>query len=87
MNGRLIIAGFIVLIIGGLVYTLVPYTSSTHYEMHTTGANTEYTTSSTTTGSSPIGTVVMFIGFTIVVVGLFYKPQKAEVTKIEQEDP
>jgi flagellin-like protein len=88
MNRRLIIAGFIVLIIGGLLYTLVPYTSTSHYEMQTDGtANTKYTTSTTTTGNSPLGTVVMFIGFTIVVVGLFYKPQKAEPPKIEQENP
>jgi uncharacterized membrane protein len=88
MNGILIIVGFIVIIIGGLLYTLVPYTSTMHYEMQTDETHTtEYTTSTTTTGNSPLGMVVMFVGFTIVVVGLFYKPQKAEAAKIGQENP
>jgi flagellin-like protein len=82
MHGMIIIAGFIVLIVGGLVYTLVPYTSNMSYKMQTEDHISEYTTTTTTTGNSPLGTVVMFIGFTIVVVGLFYKPQKAEAPKI-----
>jgi uncharacterized membrane protein len=87
MHGMLIIAGFIVLIVGGLGYTLLPYTSTTSNKMQAGNMTSEYTTTTTTTGSSPLGTVVMFVGFTIIIVGLFYRPQKAEAPKIMQENP
>lgn len=78
MNRIFIVAGFIVLIIGGLLYTFVPHTTTVHYEMLTNEHTTEYTSTTTTTGNNPLGAVVMFIGFTIVVVGLFYKPQEVK---------
>jgi len=87
MHEMLIIVGFIVLIVGGLVSTLVPYTSTMSYKMQTDDNITEYTTTTTMTGNSQLGTVVMFVGFTIAVVGLFYKPQKAEEPKIMQQNP
>jgi uncharacterized membrane protein len=87
MHGMIIIAGFIVLIVGGLGYILLPYTSTASNKMQAGNMTSEYTTTTTTTGSSPLGTVVMFVGFTIVVVGLFYKPQKAEAPKTEQQNP
>ena len=75
MNKTVIVAGFIILFVGGLLYTLLPYTTTMHtsYETDTDGHDMRYTT--TTTGHNPIGTVMMFIGFTVVVVGLFYKPE------------
>jgi len=83
MNRTFIVAGFIILVVGGLVYTLLPYTTTMHYEMQTDDHGTEYTSTNTTTGTNPIGTVVMFIGFTVVVVGLFYKPEAAQAQKLE----
>jgi len=56
------------------------------YEMQSNEHPIEYTTTTTTTGS-PLGAVVMFIGFTIVIVGLFYKPEVARAPEIEQENP
>ncbi len=86
MNPRIIVIGFIVLLIGGFVYTLVPFTTTTHYEANIGGNSTvENTTSTTTTGTSPIGTIIMIIGFTTIVVGLFYSLQKPEPPKTEQE--
>ena len=82
MNRMLIVAGFIVLFVGGLMYTLVPYTSTMHYEMQSNEHTTEYTTTTTMTGNSPLGAAVMFIGFTIVVVGLFYKAERVEASEI-----
>jgi len=87
MKIMFIIVGFIILFVGGLVYTLVPYTSTMRYEMQSNEHPTEYTTTTTTTGNSPLGTVVMFIGFTIVIVGLFYKPEVAKAPEIKQENP
>jgi flagellin-like protein len=56
--------------------------------MQTDGLGMEYTatTNTTTTGNNPIGTVVMFIGFTVVVVGLFYKPEVAKAQEMKQEN-
>jgi len=87
MNRMFIVAGFIVLVVGGLVYTLLPYTSTMHYDMQSNEHPTEYTYTTTTTGNSPLGAVVMFIGFTIVVVGLFYKPEVVKAPEIEQQNP
>ena len=83
MNKVFIVAGFIVLFVGGLVYTFVPYTATMHYNMQSNEHITEYTTTTTTTGNSPLGAAVMFIGFTIVVVGLFYKPEVAKAPEVE----
>ena len=84
MNKMFIVAGFIVLFVGGLVYTLVPYTSTMHYDMQSNEHPTEYTITTTTTGNSPIGAAVIFIGFTIVVVGLFYNPEVVKAPEREQ---
>lgn len=75
MNRMLIVVGFIVLIAGGVIYTFLPYTTTARYEIEMDGDRSQ-TTTSTTTGHSPLGAAVMFIGFTIVVVGLFYKPEE-----------
>jgi flagellin-like protein len=83
MNTMFIVAGFIVLFVGGLVYTFVPYTTTMHYNMQSNEHTTEYTTTTTTTGNSPLGAAVMFIGFTIVVVGLFYKPEVAKAAEVD----
>lgn len=72
MNKHLIILGFIVLFLGGLTYAYLPHTSV----METKMVEMTYTVTTTTTGNSPLGAVVMFIGFTIVVVGLLYKPEE-----------
>ena len=64
MNKNLIVAGFIILFAGGLLYTLLPYSSFPCAWW----------------SESPIGTIVMFIGFTLVVVGLFYKPEAEKIT-------
>ncbi len=88
MKIMFIIVGFIILFVGGLVYTLVPYTSTMRTELQTNEHTpTEYATSTTTTGNSPLGAVVMFIGFTIVIVGLLYKPEVAKAPEIKQENP
>jgi len=77
VNKKLIILGFIVLFLGGLTYTYLPYTSVMETEMVDGDApDVSYTVTTTTTGNSPLGAVVMFIGFTIVVVGLFYKTEE-----------
>lgn len=68
MNKTLIAAGFIILFAGGLLYTLLPYTSFPCAWW----------------SESPIGTAVMFAGFILMVVGLFYKP---EAEKMKQETP
>lgn len=88
MNRAFIVIGFIILVVGGLLYTLLPYTTTVHTEMQTDGLDMEYTatTSTTTTGNNPMGTVVMFIGFTAVVVGLFYKPEVAKAQEMKQEN-
>jgi flagellin-like protein len=88
MNRAFIVLGFIILVVGGLLYTLLPYTTTVLTEMQTDGLGMEYaaTTNTTTTGNNPIGTVVMFIGFTVVVVGLFYKPEVAKAHEMKQEN-
>ena len=69
MKKIILIAGFIVLVLGGLVYSFVPYTVT-----YSGGYDTStHTSTSTMTGSNPLGIVVMFIGFTMILVGLFYK--------------
>jgi len=85
MNRAFIVIGFIILVAGGLLYTLLPYTATVHTKMQTDNYDIEATTSTTTTGNNPIGTVVMFIGFTVVVVGLFYKPEVAKAQEMKQE--
>jgi flagellin-like protein len=86
MNRAFIVIGFIILVAGGLLYTLLPYTTTVHTKMQADNhmEATIYTT--TTTGNNPIGTVVMFIGFTVVVVGLFYKPEVAKAQEMKQEN-
>jgi len=87
VNRMFIVAGFIILFVGGLAYTLVPYTTTTTYKIQTNGYTSENTSTTTTTGNSPLGIVVMFIGFTIVVVGLFYKPEEVKTLEVKQENP
>ena len=87
MNKMFIVAGFIVLFVGGLLYTLVPHTTTVQYKTQTNEYTSEYTSVTTTTGNSPLGAVVMFIGFTIVVVGLFYKPEEVKAPEMKQENP
>lgn len=85
MNKKLIIVGFIVLFVGGLTYTYLPYTNVVEAEM-VEGIGVEgYTLTTTTTGNNPLGAVVMFIGFTIVVVGLFYKPEEKKILEVKKE--
>ena len=90
MNRTFIVLGFIILVVGGLLYILLPYTTTKtdRIEMQTDAPGIEYTatTNTTTTGNNPIGTVMMFIGFTVVVVGLFYKPEVAKAQEMKQEN-
>ena len=84
MNKKLIIVGFIVLFLGGLTYTYLPYTQTQVIETEMVeGTALDYTLITTTTGNNPLGAVVMFIGFTIVVVGLFYKPEEKKILEVE----
>ena len=86
MNKKLIIVGFIVLFVGGLTYTYLPYTKVVETEMVEGVALGTYTLTTTTTGNNPLGAVVMFIGFTIVVVGLFYKPEEEKkILEVKKE--
>jgi heme/copper-type cytochrome/quinol oxidase subunit 2 len=87
MNRIIIIAGFIVLIIGGLLYTFVPYRRTIDYETEVNEHTSGQTMITTTTGENPLGVVIMFIGFTIIVVGLFYKPEEVKTPEIKQENP
>ena len=85
MNKKLIIVGFIVLFVGGLTYTYLPYTNVIESEMDGGVDPVAYTVITTTTGNNPLGAVVMFIGFTIVVVGLFYKPEEKKILEVKKE--
>lgn len=85
VNKKLIIIGFIVLFLGGLTYTYLPYTNVIETEMVDGVAPGTYTLTTTTTGNNPLGAVVMFIGFTIVVVGLFYKPEEKKILEVKKE--
>ncbi len=89
MKIMFIIVGFIILFVGGLVYAFVPYTTTIRMQSNIQHnlPTTDYTTSTTMTGNNPLGIVVMFIGFTSVIVGLFYKPEVAKAPEIKQENP
>jgi len=86
MNRVLIVLGFIILAFGGLLYIYFPFTTAVRKEMQNAAPGLEYTEKTTTTGNNPIGTVMMFIGFTVVVVGLFYEPEVAEAQEMKQEN-
>jgi len=88
MNRAFIVLGFIILVVGGLLYIFLPHTTTVRTEMQTGSPSMDYTITqnTTTTGNNPIGTVIKFIGFTVVVVGLFYKPEVAKAQEIKQEN-
>ena len=84
MNRTFIVLGFIILVVGGLLYILLPHTATVRTTLP--GSDMEYTTTTNTTGNNPIGTVVMFFGFTVVVVGLLYEPEVAKAQEMKQEN-
>ena len=87
MNRMFIVTGFIVIFVGGLVYAFVPYTTTMHYKMQNNEHASEQTMTTTMTGNNSLGAVVMFIGFTSVIVGLFYKPEEVKAPEMKQENP
>ena len=87
MNRTFIVAGFIILFVGGLVYTFATYTTSVTHTVQSDEGTSGTISTTTRIGNSPLGVVIMFIGFTIVVVGLLYKPEEVKTLEVKQENP